>query len=130
MWAARVRGGVKVALVRTPLVFFILILVAWSFGLGLVAPDRALAHDHASMAGLHLDKPKGKACIMPTEEMRRNHMNFLKHRRDETVRQGVRVEKDSLLNCQTCHTSRQQFCDKCHEYVGVKPDCFQCHIYK
>ncbi|MBF0188409.1 MAG: Hdr-like menaquinol oxidoreductase cytochrome c subunit [Magnetococcales bacterium] len=81
-------------------------------------------HDHGK-----LDAPKGEACIKDAAWMKRNHMDFLKHRRAETVREGVRNHKESLLNCKTCHTSREKFCDRCHAYVGVKPDCFTCHIY-
>lgn len=105
------------------LLFAVLLLAGGGAGVMGVAQ----AHDGVD---LHLDTPKGKACVLPEEQMRRTHMDFLKHRRDETVRRGVRLHEESLLNCQTCHTSRQQFCDKCHDYVGVKPDCFQCHIYK
>ena len=76
-----------------------------------------------------LEKAKGDACIKPTGEMRRYHMDFLKHRRAETVREGVRVPDESLLNCRTCHQDRAKFCDSCHDYVGVKPDCWTCHYY-
>ncbi|MBF0623902.1 MAG: hypothetical protein HQL82_03745 [Magnetococcales bacterium] len=72
---------------------------------------------------------KGDKCIQPTDWMRKNHMEFLKQRREVTVREGVRIRDESLLQCQTCHTSRQAFCDRCHQYVGVHPDCFDCHIY-
>lgn len=76
-----------------------------------------------------LAKPKGEACVQPAPWMRRNHMDHLKHQRDGTVREGGRDAKRSLLNCQSCHTSREQFCDRCHQYVGVRPDCFDCHYY-
>lgn len=76
-----------------------------------------------------LAKPKGEACIRPVEWMRRNHMDFLEHRRAETVREGMRIRSESLNNCATCHTSREQFCDRCHTYAGVAPNCFECHGY-
>lgn len=76
-----------------------------------------------------LQKPKGDKCVQDTAWMRRNHMDFLKKQRNVAVREGIRVKDNSLLNCQTCHTSREQFCDKCHGYVGVQPDCFDCHNY-
>lgn len=76
-----------------------------------------------------LEKPKGEKCIKEKSWMRRNHMDFLKDQREITVREGVRVKEESLLNCQSCHPSREQFCDKCHGYVGVQPDCFDCHNY-
>ncbi|MBF0621818.1 MAG: hypothetical protein HQL54_07805 [Magnetococcales bacterium] len=71
----------------------------------------------------------GEKCIKDTDWMRRNHMNMLMEKRHVTVREGVRVPAESLLNCKTCHTSREKFCDKCHSYVGVQPDCFECHNY-
>ncbi|MBF0134852.1 MAG: hypothetical protein H7833_15725 [Magnetococcus sp. DMHC-1] len=78
---------------------------------------------------VRLQKPKGDACIRPTEWMRRNHMDFLQHKRAVTVREGARKRSESLLQCKSCHPSREQFCDRCHDYVGVEPNCFECHIY-
>ncbi|MEO5378974.1 MAG: hypothetical protein H7832_14510 [Magnetococcus sp. DMHC-6] len=83
---------------------------------------------HAGSAP-ELEKAKGENCIRPTEWMRRNHMDYLLHQRELTVREGVRVPEESLRNCKSCHTSRARFCDRCHTYVGVAPDCFQCHNY-
>lgn len=76
-----------------------------------------------------LEKPKGGQCVRPAEWMRRNHMDFLKHKRVLTVREGVRVRSESLQKCAECHTSHSRFCDRCHAYVAVSPDCFECHIY-
>lgn len=82
---------------------------------------------------------QGASCVEPTEWMRRNHMEFIQHQRDLTVRQGVRVEKDSLANCVDCHarydSSHQpvainaegEFCASCHNYTAVNITCFQCH---
>ena len=76
------------------------------------------------------------ACIAPAEEMRRNHMDMLKHQRDRTLRQGIRGEKASLNECIECHASKktgsvlggkENFCESCHSYVAVKLDCFECH---
>lgn len=80
--------------------------------------------------GIHKDNGTiGEKCIRDKEYMRRNHMNLLMHKRETTVRDGVRTPDESLLGCKDCHTSRTKFCDRCHTYVGVKPDCFQCHNY-
>ncbi len=110
--------------------FFVLPMVA---GLLWVVPDVARAGDHEHGNGashhLQLELPKGKACVQPTEWMRRNHMDFLKHNRDLAVREGIRVKDDSLKNCTTCHTSREKFCDRCHAYAGIEPNCFECHHY-
>lgn len=78
-------------------------------------------------------------CIRPTEFMRKNHMHLLEHKRDQTVRQGIRTKDASLQGCVDCHTKNDekgtpipvddkgQFCSTCHEYVAVKLDCFECH---
>jgi 5-methylcytosine-specific restriction endonuclease McrA len=71
--------------------------------------------------------------------MRRNHMNILKHQRDETMRKGLRGSQDSLKNCIECHvnpktnsvaSSKDDFCMGCHNYAAVKIDCFECHSSK
>ena len=82
---------------------------------------------------------KGKQCVEPAAVMRRNHMKYLMHQREETVRQGIRGKKYSLRQCTECHATAdpnidggkvrtlQPFCNQCHEYAAVKPDCFSCH---
>ncbi|MCU7890568.1 MAG: sulfur reduction protein DsrJ [Candidatus Thiodiazotropha sp. (ex Ustalcina ferruginea)] len=82
------------------------------------------------------------SCVAPTELMRRNHMDYLQHGRDDTVRDGVRGLKYSLSECIDCHastdasgtgvsvTSEGEFCQACHGYVAVSPACFQCHRTK
>jgi hypothetical protein len=71
--------------------------------------------------------------------MRRNHMDMLKHQRDETMIEGLRGEQYSLKECIACHvvfgpdsipvtvSSPQHFCRSCHDYAAVSIDCFQCH---
>ncbi|MES9939944.1 MAG: sulfur reduction protein DsrJ [Candidatus Thiodiazotropha sp. 6PLUC2] len=80
-----------------------------------------------------------KSCVAPTDLIRRNHMDFLKHGRDDTVRDGVRGLEYSLSECIDCHASKDaqgesvpvtdegEFCQVCHGYVAVSPACFQCH---
>lgn len=75
------------------------------------------------------EKPKGGQCVRPAEWMRHNHMDFLKHKRSVTVREGQRIRSESLQKCAECHTSHERFCDRCHDYVAVEPDCFECHLY-
>ncbi|MCW8890567.1 MAG: sulfur reduction protein DsrJ [Sedimenticola sp.] len=79
------------------------------------------------------------ACVAPTADMRRNHMDYLTHDRDMTVRKGVRETQYSLAECVECHAEADdagayksvnaegQFCSSCHEYVAVSLSCFQCH---
>lgn len=83
-------------------------------------------------------------CVAPPDEMRRNHMEMLKHQRDRTLRQGIRGEPASLNACIECHASKKtgsvlgasesgkgsNFCETCHSYVAVKLDCFECHQAK
>jgi len=82
---------------------------------------------------------KGTQCVRPTPEMRRNHMKYILHQRDETVHEGIRTKQYSLKECINCHVqptadgsypsihSKEHFCNSCHSYAAVKIDCFQCH---
>lgn len=81
----------------------------------------------------------GTQCVAPPEVMRREHMNFLKHQRDDTVHGGIRGAKFSLKGCIDCHASHKtgsvtqaetNFCVSCHSYAAVKIDCFECHSPK
>jgi hypothetical protein len=78
----------------------------------------------------------GTQCVAPPEEMRRDHMEMLKHQRNLTLRQGVRGTKVSLNGCIECHASKKTgsvigsddaFCQTCHAYAAVKLDCWDCH---
>ncbi|MFQ5430935.1 MAG: cytochrome C [Nitrospinota bacterium] len=66
-------------------------------------------------------------CVEPTDWMRANHQELLMHERKVAVREGIRTVKHSLGNCKTCHTKREEFCDSCHQYTGIKLECFDCH---
>lgn len=86
-----------------------------------------------------LTRGKGEQCVEPNDVMRRDHMRFLEHQRDDTVHQGIRATKHSLVGCIDCHAQREtsgeaipvnapgQFCESCHTYAAVKMDCFECH---
>ncbi len=69
-----------------------------------------------------------KNCVQDTEFMRHNHWVLLRSVREDVVRHGIRGEI-SLKRCRDCHTSRVQFCDKCHNAVSMTPGCFGCHYY-
>lgn len=85
-----------------------------------------------------LELPKdAKTCVLPAAEIRAEHMKLLNVWRDEVLRDGKRetltVEgkqypKSLMLNCMKCHTSKKQFCDKCHTYTSVHPYCWDCHL--
>lgn len=83
-----------------------------------------------------LEKATKGPCIAPSEVMRREHPDMLKHQRKITVHEGVVDAKVSLEKCVACHASKttgsvaaspQDFCESCHAYAGVKLDCFECH---
>jgi hypothetical protein len=95
------------------------------------------------------DIPKAKEnanpetlCVEPVEEMRKNHMKYILHQREETLRRGIRTKQYSLKECIDCHNApgpdgkvasvetRQHFCNSCHTYAAVKIDCFSCHADK
>ena len=59
--------------------------------------------------------------------MRHSHMKLLFHNRDKAVREGIRNE--GLTACRSCHKHRDKFCEKCHDYIGVEPECWNCHNY-
>lgn len=105
-----------------------------------------LASTSISLADSSMPQPpravKGDQCVEPTDDMRRNHMNYLTHQRDLTVHQGIRTKKHSLVECLECHTQSDdqgkhipinaegEFCQACHAYSSVSMDCFQCHATK
>jgi hypothetical protein len=88
---------------------------------------------------IHEPADESLKCIHPDDEMRRNHMKYILHERDETMHEGIRNEPASLANCINCHVapdekgeiagidSSEHFCNACHQYAAVQIDCFQCH---
>jgi hypothetical protein len=81
--------------------------------------------------------PAGETeCVAPTEYMRELHMDLLNEWRDDSVRGGDPIhigiggkhfQKSFSGTCMNCHSNREQFCDRCHQYVGVDPYCWSCH---
>lgn len=78
-----------------------------------------------------------KECVAPTEYMKTSHMDLLNQWRDSVVRKGVRIyttesgkhyEMSLTHTCMNCHSNKSQFCDECHNYAGVNPYCWDCHI--
>ena len=106
--------------------------------LALTLSAPALAADDGGVDKPDIPKAiKGTQCVRPTDDMRRNHMKYLLHHRDETMHEGIRTKQFSLKNCISCHEPpegspavRQEkghFCQNCHEYAAVHIDCFECH---
>ncbi len=101
-----------------------------------LAAGLAVAADRVAKPVVAIEKP-GR-CVEDTALMRRDHMKFLVHQRDRTVREGVREKTHSLNGCIDCHASAKTgnvlgaegFCQSCHAYAGVQLDCFECHASK
>ncbi|MFQ6122474.1 MAG: sulfate reduction electron transfer complex DsrMKJOP subunit DsrJ [Dehalococcoidales bacterium] len=77
-----------------------------------------------------------KQCIEATQYMRDKHMDLLDDWRKSVVREGIRTyvasdgrEYNMSLSgtCMECHSNKAEFCDQCHDYAAVKPDCWDCH---
>lgn len=91
---------------------------------------------------LDLDTPviqqlSEKKCVEPAAVMRENHMQLLDDWRNQVVREGNRFYtaadgteyQMSLQNtCLSCHSNKADFCDQCHDYAGITPDCWTCHL--
>ena len=113
-------------------------LGAWVLVSGLLMAGVAHAADQP---GGRVPKPvievaRSGQCVEDPAVMRRDHMKYLKHQRDETVHGGVRGAKYSLKTCIECHASqttqsvaasKTNFCVSCHSFAAVKIDCFECH---
>jgi hypothetical protein len=113
-------------------IFVVLITFPFWFGKGKTSPKPELSLDTPAIAQL-----KEKRCIEDMLYMRESHMKLLNRWRDEAVRDGHRLytakdgrtfEKSLTGTCIQCHSNKEQFCDRCHNYVGAKPTCFNCHI--
>ena len=79
----------------------------------------------------------GETCVRDTVWMAAHHMDLLNEWRDLVVRKGERYEtgadgsvyERSLSHtCLNCHENKDQFCDRCHNYMGVEPYCWECHV--
>lgn len=90
------------------------------------------------VAAPELKLPSGEEnCVESKEYMRALHMDLLNRWRDAVVRDGERIYvstsgreyRMSLTGtCLGCHTSRADFCDQCHTYVGAENYCWSCHV--
>ncbi len=94
-------------------------------------------NDRPEVEVLTKNIPGKDKCVMPAEEMRAKHMDLVVEWREKVVREGERIHTTpdgrkfnmSLTHtCLDCHSNKAQFCDKCHDYTGVKPYCWTCHI--
>ena len=77
-----------------------------------------------------------KQCVAPTAFMKTRHMKLLDEWRNDVVRNnnrtyttpdGRRFDKSLSRTCLSCHSNNEQFCNRCHNYAGVNPKCWDCH---
>ena len=113
------------------LIFMVFITFPFWYGKGTTSPP-VLSLETPAIQAL-----KEKRCLEETAWMRSNHMTLLKTWRDAVVRDGNRVytakngkayDRSLSGSCLKCHSNKEQFCDRCHNYLGAKPNCFDCHI--
>lgn len=99
--------------------------------------DKAAAKPDIKIDTPEIRKLEDKKCIEPKELMRATHMKILDTWRDSVVRNGYRdqilvsrrkYDKSLQNGCMKCHSNKEDFCDKCHGYLEVKPACWECHI--
>ena len=112
--------------------------MALAMAAGLLLASSTAAADRVPLPSL-VKAHRGETCVEPLPVIRRDHMKFLMHQRDDTVHEGIRGARHSLVGCIDCHAAKDdagqwvridapgQFCATCHEYVSVTIDCFGCH---
>jgi hypothetical protein len=82
---------------------------------------------------------KEKECVESGAYMKTKHMQLLDLWRDSVVRvaqrsytapNGRKFDMSLQNTCMTadCHAKKTEFCDRCHNYTGVVPYCWDCHI--
>lgn len=81
--------------------------------------------------------PGKDKCVMPAEYMRTTHMTLLKDWREAVVRDGDRnytspdgrrFRRNLTDTCLDCHSNKSSFCDRCHDFAAVQPNCWDCHV--
>ena len=119
--------GVKIII---GLLFFLglLLFPVWNqFGKAAKVPDPQLTEI----------AKKAEQCVEPKLFMKTHHMKLLDQWRNEVVREsnryyqstnGKTYYKSLQVTCMDCHSNKTQFCDQCHNYMGVAPFCWDCHL--
>ena len=117
------------------------LVVAWpalSRGAGWNHPEAPVL-ERAVELDLVSAREAAGGCVEPVATMRASHMRLLAAWRESAVRQGVRTyraadgrefEISLAGTCLKCHRDKTKFCDRCHDYAGVAPGCWDCHIAK
>ncbi len=118
------------------------IIPALAIFVALITSPMWLSHGRPAAPDLKIDTPAirklaERRCVEPAEYMKANHMQLVDSWKDEVVRHGKReytagdgrvYEMSLSRTCLHCHSNKERFCDRCHEYQGVKPDCWSCHV--
>jgi hypothetical protein len=114
-----------------------LIILVLGMMLGVVTPGQAADSLLPDIPEAQARFSEAQGCVEPTDDMRVNHMEYILHKRDKTMYEGIRTSQHSLVECINCHvsdapdaprvSSEEHFCNSCHTYTAVKIDCFQCH---
>ncbi len=103
-------------------------------------PMWRVAYAKSTNAAPQLKLPeKAKECVAPVAFMRASHMKLLSEWREGAVREhrlNYRAHdgKNYRVNLSNtclgdCHSSKKEFCDRCHTYAAVSgPYCWDCHV--
>jgi len=84
-----------------------------------------------------IQKLEKKECVASKDYMRKSHMDLLNKWRTEAVRLANRYYVSAAgktypvslqRGCMKCHSNKTEFCDQCHNYIGLTPYCWDCHI--
>ena len=116
---------------------YVIVGLALFVGIFIGAAVYAISTQAASRTPqLVLPKNEGQ-CVEATDWMRANHPQLLVEWREDVVRGANRIYisrlsgkqfETSLTNtCLSCHENKQEFCDSCHTFAGVSPNCWDCH---
>jgi hypothetical protein len=117
-------------------VFLVIFTIAFWKNLGQAVPPPSPQLETPAITKL---PEQDRQCVESLDFMREKHMRLLVNWREQVVRTGDRYYTNSegkkylasLSNtCMECHTNKSQFCDVCHNYVAVAPNCWGCHLPK
>lgn len=99
-------------------------------------------HNKVNGKSGYIPKPKipaeRKECVEPKAFIRIYHKDLLEDWRTSVVRKGIRIYRAGnnktytmSLNktCMDCHKDKAEFCDQCHNYLGISNKCWDCHMY-
>jgi len=114
------------------LIFLALITFPVWFSRGKAAPPPNLQLNTSTIQQL-----QEKRCVESKAYMSANHMQLLDSWRLAVVREGDSIYRASdgkeyrmslSGTCLGCHSNKEQFCDRCHNYEAIAPTCWNCHV--